>query len=83
MPNLTLLTRPGCRLCDEAWELILTLATEFDWQVTKIDISDDHLLSQRFGALIPVVDIEGGPLVYAPLTAAALLAAIAASQPPS
>ncbi len=80
-PHLTLYTRPGCHLCDDAWERMIDLATEFDWQVSKFDISGDAILLQRFGHLIPVVDVAGGPLLFAPLTTEGLLDAVAASQP--
>lgn len=79
-PYLTLFTRPGCHLCDDAWELLLVLATEFDWEAAKVDISDDEVLLNRLGNLVPVVDVEGGPLVYPPLTTEALLDAVANSR---
>lgn len=80
-PHLTLFTRPGCHLCDDAWALLETLAAEFAWELAKVDISGDEVLLPRLGNLIPVVDVEGGPLVYAPLTAETLLDAVAASRP--
>lgn len=78
-PHLTLFTRPGCHLCDDAWALLEALAAEFAWELAKVDISGDEVLLPRLGNLIPVVDVEGGPLVYAPLTTETLLDAVAAS----
>lgn len=80
-PFLTLFTRPGCHLCDDAWALLNELATEFGWETAMVDISDDADLRQRLDPLIPVVDVEDGPLVYAPLTAESLLEAVAARRP--
>lgn len=78
-PHLTLYTRVGCHLCDDAWQQLGALAAEFDWYVSKVDICEDVNLLHRFGHLIPVVDVEGGPLLYAPLTTDGLLDAVAAS----
>ncbi len=79
-PHLTLFTRPGCHLCDDAWVLLSELALEFGWETAKVDVSDDAVLRQRLDHLIPVVDVEGGPLLYAPLTTESLLDAVAVSQ---
>lgn len=80
IPHLTLYTRPGCHLCEDAWRQLDVLATEFDWSLSKVDISDDADLLRRFGPLIPVVDVEGGSLLYAPLTMEALLDAVAVAS---
>lgn len=48
-------TRRGCQLCDEARELLVAheLAPEL------VDVDDDPALRERFGALVPVVEIDG------------------------
>ena len=54
MISLTLLTRPGCHLCEEMLvELEPLIAGRA--KVDIVDISEDNELSARYGLLIPVL----------------------------
>lgn len=55
MPCVTLYTRHGCHLCEEAHALLVKhgLAPEM------IDIDADPELRQRYTACVPVVTIDG------------------------
>ncbi len=58
---VTLFERPGCHLCEEAREAILTLAGETgaELELRRVDIeSDDHLLS-AYLERIPVIEVDG------------------------
>jgi glutaredoxin len=53
--HVVLYTRDGCHLCDEAHKLLLA------HQITPalVDIDNDPVLRERFGCLVPVVEIDG------------------------
>ncbi len=56
-PEVTIYTRAGCHLCDEAKTAIAPLLREFGATVREIDIEGDATLTQRFGCDIPVIYI--------------------------
>jgi glutaredoxin len=57
---VTLYTRPGCHLCDEARETILSMREpEGDFELREIDIEGDDELHARFLERIPVVEVDG------------------------
>lgn len=55
--EVTIYTRAGCHLCDEAKTTIAPLLNEFGAIVREIDIESDATLLQRFGCDIPVIYI--------------------------
>lgn len=55
--EVTIYTRAGCHLCDEAKTAITPLLNEFEAIVREIDIEGDATLMQRFGCDIPVIYI--------------------------
>jgi glutaredoxin len=55
--EVTIYTRAGCHLCDEAKTAITPLLKEFGATVREIDIEGDGTLTQRFGCDIPVIYI--------------------------
>jgi glutaredoxin len=60
MTVLTLYTRPGCHLCDEAREAVLARRDElppFDLQ--EVDIEADEALHARYLERIPVFELDG------------------------
>jgi glutaredoxin len=60
MSKVTLYTRPGCHLCDEARETILgvrDLGPEFELE--EIDIEGDDRLHRTYLERIPVVAVDG------------------------
>ena len=64
MLTLTLYTKPGCGLCDEARSELDSLAKEFPHTVTEVSILDDPQLFERYRDLIPVVVIGNTRLIY-------------------
>lgn len=56
-PDVTLYSRAGCHLCEEARTAIAPLLGEFRATLREIDIEGDVTLMQRFGCDIPVIYI--------------------------
>lgn len=58
-PTVTLLSRPGCHLCDAAREVITTVLADFpQLSLTEKSIVDDAELHDRYVEEIPVVLIN-------------------------
>jgi glutaredoxin len=56
-PDVTLYSKAGCHLCDEAKAAIAPLLREFRATLREIDIEGDATLIERFGCDIPVIYI--------------------------
>jgi hypothetical protein len=60
MTVITLYTRPGCHLCDEAREAILGLREELPpFELSEVNIEQDDGLLARYLERIPVVAVDG------------------------
>jgi glutaredoxin len=58
--TVTLLTRPGCHLCDDAREIVASVVAESEGVVfVERSIVDDPELADRYTEEIPVVLIDG------------------------
>ena len=55
--EVTLYTRPGCHLCDEAKSAIAPLLREFGASLREVNIDADPVLKERYGWDIPVIFI--------------------------
>jgi hypothetical protein len=55
--EVTLYTRPGCHLCDEAKAAITPLLREFRAPLSQVNIDLDAELAEKYGWDIPVVFI--------------------------
>jgi glutaredoxin len=53
--EITLYTREGCTLCEEARVAITPLAREFGTTLREVDIDDDPVLHERYTNDVPVV----------------------------
>jgi glutaredoxin len=53
--DVTLYTRPGCHLCDEAKAAIAPLLQEFGASLREVNIDDDPVLKQRYDWDVPVI----------------------------
>jgi glutaredoxin len=54
-PRVTLYTRPGCHLCEDAVLELRRLAVEF----VEVDVSGDRELEAEYGDRIPVIMLDG------------------------
>ncbi len=55
--DVTLYTRPGCHLCDEAKSAIAPLLREFGMALREVSIDADPILRERYGLDVPVIFI--------------------------
>jgi glutaredoxin len=55
--QVTLYSRPGCHLCEEAKAAIAPLLREFRATLREINIDEDADLKERYGWDIPVIFI--------------------------
>jgi glutaredoxin len=53
--DVTLYTREGCHLCDEAKAVITPLLPEFGAKLREVDIDDDSVLRDRYTDDVPVI----------------------------
>jgi len=58
MARITLYSRPGCHLCDDARAVLERVGEPFD----EVDIESDDALLKRYLERIPVVAIDGQEL---------------------
>jgi glutaredoxin len=60
MTVVTVYSKPGCHLCEEAIEEIVTIHAEGrDFELHEVDIESDELLLRRMLEKIPVVEVDG------------------------
>jgi glutaredoxin len=52
--DVTLYTRPGCHLCEEAKAAIAPLLRSFGAVLHEVNIANDAILEERYGGDIPV-----------------------------
>lgn len=71
--QITLYTRPGCHLCEDAADLLERLGERFPLAVVKVNILSDIGLYERYKHSIPVVALDRGPTLAAPIHEADLL----------
>ena len=55
--DITLYSRPGCHLCEEAKAAIARLLREFGAVLREVNIDEDAVLKERYGWDIPVIFI--------------------------
>ena len=55
--DVTLYTRPGCHLCEDAKTAIAPLLREFGASLREVNIEKDAVLEGRYGWDIPVIFI--------------------------
>jgi len=67
--RLTLYSKPGCHLCDEAMAKIARLAARgYDLTVDERDITANPTLFNRYRYAIPVVELPDGRTLEAPIS---------------
>jgi glutaredoxin len=58
-PRVTLYSRPGCHLCDDARAVVAAVCAELGESFTEVDIDGDAELTRRYGEEIPVTLVDG------------------------
>ncbi|CAB4857882.1 unannotated protein [freshwater metagenome] len=58
-PRVTLLTRPGCHLCEQARLIVEQVTTELGERFIEVDITTDQRLYDQYWEQIPVTLVDG------------------------
>lgn len=59
--RVTLLTREGCHLCEDARLVVTAACEETGSEFSEVDISTDDDLMRDYANYIPVVFVDGAP----------------------
>jgi glutaredoxin len=60
MNRITVYSRPGCHLCEQAIEALLAMHREgYRFELHEVDIESEELLFKRMLEKIPVVEVDG------------------------
>ena len=62
MNTVTLYSRPGCHLCDDARVVLERLSAQAPFTIEEIDITRDDVLHARYLERIPVIALDGDEL---------------------
>jgi glutaredoxin len=62
MKRVTLYSRPGCHLCDDAREALERVRAQAPFSLEEIDITSDDALHMRYLERIPVITLDGEEL---------------------
>ena len=57
--RITLYTRPGCHLCDDARVVVERVCADLGESFEEVDITTDDDLADRFGEDVPVTFVDG------------------------
>jgi glutaredoxin len=57
--EVTLITRAGCHLCEEAEQLLRGLRTELGFAYREVDVDASPVLRDEFSDRVPVILIDG------------------------
>lgn len=77
---ITLLSKPGCHLCDVARSVIEHVAAEIDVGWDERDINDSPEDAQAYWDKIPVVLVDGAEIAYWRISPDRLRAALGADH---
>jgi glutaredoxin len=62
MSTVTLYTKPGCHLCEEAKDALQRVSRRAPFHLQEIDITQDDGLHARYLERIPVIALNGEEL---------------------
>jgi len=54
-----MVTRAGCHLCDEAWQLLEAARQQYGFTLQAVDVDTDPELVSQYGDCVPVVLVNG------------------------
>jgi glutaredoxin len=78
-PRVTLLSKPGCHLCDDARAVVERVTAELGVGWTELDITEDAELYARYRDQIPVTLVDGAQHDFWRVSESRLRAALAAT----
>lgn len=56
---VTVVSKKGCRMCEEVRESVLALSEKYGFDVRVLDILNDEALHDKYWLTVPVVLLEG------------------------
>jgi glutaredoxin len=59
MTTITIYSRQGCHLCDDAQKTLESLREELNFEIDVIDIDEDAELIKLYSDQVPVIHIDG------------------------
>lgn len=59
MRTVTLYTRPGCHLCDDARAALRRLRAQHEFEIDEVNIETDDVLHAAYLERIPVICLDG------------------------
>ena len=59
MRTVTLYTRPGCHLCDDARAALNKLRAQHEFEIDEVNIETDDALHAAYLERIPVICLDG------------------------
>jgi glutaredoxin len=59
MVSVVLYGKPGCHLCEDARDTLLSVQQKYPFELTELNIMDDEELFNKYVVDIPVVTING------------------------
>jgi glutaredoxin len=62
--RLTLISRSGCHLCDDARAILADVADEAEVGWKEVDVDADPRLADEYGDRVPVVLLDGSEHAY-------------------
>lgn len=57
-------TRNRCHLCEMAKEILLDIKAEYSFDYKEYDIDESDELTEKYGLMIPVVEVNGEMVQY-------------------
>ncbi|NLJ53247.1 MAG: glutaredoxin family protein [Intrasporangiaceae bacterium] len=62
--RVTLISKPGCHLCDDARVIIAAVTSELGEEFDEVNMLEDADLIERYAELIPVTLVDGAQHDY-------------------
>jgi glutaredoxin len=59
MTQITIYSRTGCHLCDDAQKILESMQKELNFDIEVIDIDESTELIKLYGDQVPVIYIDG------------------------
>jgi len=73
-------SKPECPLCDELKEILFSIQQDARFELVEHNILEQPEAFERYRYLIPVLEIEGGPILYPPHEPGIIWQAISAAS---
>ncbi len=74
--RVTVVSRDGCHLCEQAEQRLAELSAEHGFTLDRLDVDGDRTLANQFSDRVPVILIDGAEHGYWRLEEARFLRAI-------